>query len=127
LRELGQEAHHDYYEHNSKCAPYRDIEIGALKPDCLDPDDCLVIEAKAGQQPRRREGLDAAEKSRDWLNDEKKFDAIADENSNFKDHFSQCKSKKFKARVDCYHYCPEVDDDGSLKSTSLDWATCKSE
>jgi len=72
-------------------------------------------------------GWDAAEKSRDWLNDERKFDAIADENSNFKDHFSQCKSKKFKARVDCCHYCPEVDDDGSLKSTSLDWVTCKSE
>ncbi len=126
LRELGQEAHNDYYSHNSKCADYRDLKIGDLKPDCLDPDHCMVIELKPDNSRAAGNGFTNAKTSRDLLNDDKGFDAAADQNSNFKNAFSQCKGK-FKARVDCYHYCPEVDDEGNLKSTSLDWTTCKSD
>ena len=126
LRELSQEAHNDYYSHNSKCAPYRDIRVGDLKPDCLDPDACLVIELKPDNSRAADKGWSAAKQSRDLLNEDKGFDATADKNSSFKEKFSQCKGK-FKARVDCYHYCPDVDDEGNLKSTSLGWATCKSE
>ena len=126
LRELGQEAHNDYYSHNSKCAPYRDIKVGDRKPDCLDPDLCMVIELKPDNSRAAGNGWDAAKESRDLLNQDEGFDTVAEEDSNFKENFSKCKGK-FKARVDCYHYCPEVDDDGNLRSTSLDWVTCKSE
>ncbi len=126
LRELGQQAHDDYYSHNSKCADYRDLKVGDLKPDCLDPDKCMVIELKPDNSRAADNGWTNAQASRDLLNSDEGFDATAEANSNFKDAFAQCKGK-FKARVDCYHYCPDVDDDGNLKSTSLDWTTCKSD
>ena len=38
---------------------------------------------------------------------------------------TQC-SGKFRARVDCYIYCPEIGDDGQIRSASMGWGTCES-
>ena len=119
-------AHDDYYEHHSACKEYRDIKVGDLKPDCILPDGCVVIELKPDNSRAASNGWTNAQKSRERLNTEEGFDAL---DSKFKEAFSSCKGK-FKARVDCYHYCPEVkvnEKTGEIEvsSTSLDWATCK--
>jgi tRNA uridine 5-carbamoylmethylation protein Kti12 len=123
LREMGQLAHDDYYDHHSECEPYRDIEVGDLKPDCILPDGCVVIELKPDNSSAASRGYSNAKESRDRLNTDEGFDAL---DSKYKEAFASCK-QKFKARVDCYHYCPEVDDGGQFKSTSFDWTTCKSD
>lgn len=121
LRKLGQEAHDDYYEHNRECANYRDIPVGGLKPDCILPDKCIVIELKKDISSAASEGWRDAQESRDRLNTEAGFNAL---DSKYQEKFSSCKGK-FTARVDCYHYCPDVDNEGNIQSTSLDWTTCK--
>jgi hypothetical protein len=127
LRKLGQMAHDDYYYHHSKCEDYRDIPVGDLKPDCIlpgrpDEGGCIVIELKPDNSRAASDGWSNAKTSRDLLNDD--ADAFKKLDSQYPDKFSACKGK-FKARVDCYHYCPDIDDKGEIKSTSLDWATCK--
>lgn len=123
LRKMGQMAHDDYYLHHSECAAYRDIEVGGLKPDCiLPPDECVVIELKPDNSRAAYNGFRNAKDSRDRLNTDSGFNAL---DSKYKQAFSSCKQKKFRARVDCYHYCPEVDDKGQLMSASIDWKTCQ--
>ena len=121
LRKLGQLAHDDYYEHHSACAPYRDIEVGSLKPDCILPDGCAVIELKPDNSGAASKGWSAAQESRDRLNTDSGFNAL---DSKYQQAFAECRGK-FKARVDCYHYCPDVDKEGQIASTSLAWYTCK--
>jgi len=119
LRELGQMAHDDYYNHHSGCAPFRDIKVGDLKPDCILADECVVIELKPNSSRAGYNGWRQAKDARDRLNTDDGFDAL---DAKAKEALANCKGK-FKARVDCYHYCPDVDDDGNVKSTSLDWFT----
>jgi hypothetical protein len=124
LRQMGQMAHDDYYDHHSECAPYRDIQVGGLKPDCILPDECVVIELKPDNSQAASNGYSNAKDARDRLNTEDGFNAL---DQKYQDAFASCKEKKFKARVDCYHYCPEVNDDGEFTSTSLGWTTCQSD
>ena len=122
LRKMGQMAHDDYYQHHSECAPYRDIPVGSLKPDCILPDECVVIELKPDNSRAAYNGYSNAKDSRDKLNTEDGFNAL---DSKYKEAFASCKQKKFRARVDCYHYCPDVNDEGQFTSTSIDWTTCQ--
>jgi hypothetical protein len=122
LRKMGQMAHDDYYEHHSECAAYRDIQVGDLKPDCILPNECVVIELKPDNSRAAYNGYRNAKDSRDKLNTDDGFNAL---DSKYKEAFASCKQKKFRARVDCYHYCPEVDDNGQFRSTSIDWTTCQ--
>ena len=121
LRKAGQMAHNQFYVQLSDCKGYRDIPVGDLKPDCILPADCMVIELKPDNDRAIAKGWAAAEESRKTLNTKEGFEAL----TKAFDEFSNC--EEFKARVDCYKYCPEVDDDGEFRETRLEeLETCKS-
>lgn len=129
LRDLGQKAHKEYQAMNSSdenanskfgTAEVSLSEIGR-RVDFLDPKECQVVELKPDANSSAQEdGFKDAKEARDWLNKPENLKAF------IKEHEAYAKCKKFVARVDCYHFCPGVADDGSLQVGSLDWKTgCK--
>jgi hypothetical protein len=118
-----EEIRNGYFDNNKQCAPNRDYKVGDLKPDCVDPDHCVVIELKPDNRCSDDLWKNATQIS-EQLNSDGGFNQVADNYGDFKDKFSKCKSK-FKARIDCYHYCPEVDDEGHLKDVPSDWSPCR--
>jgi hypothetical protein len=122
LRKFGQMAHDDYNLFHSECAEFRDIPVGNLKPDCILPaESCIVIELKPENDRDIANGWKNAEDSRDLLNTSKGFDALSDD---YKTKLAGCMGK-FTARVDCYHYCPHINDDGTITDGNGDWVVCK--
>lgn len=130
MRELGQQTHSAYQSMNgsfqSTTSNYGgDAEVSmsdiARRVDFMDPKGCQVVELKPdSNSSAQSDGFDDAKKARDWLNDPDNFKKFVEEYPAYKD------CKKFVARVDCYHYCPGIADDGSLQLGSIDWKTgCK--
>jgi len=129
LRELGQQAHSAYQSMNSSfqnaASKYGNAEVSlsdiSRRVDFMDPRGCQVVELKPdSNSSAQSDGFDDAKKARDWLNDPDNFKKFVDQYPAYKD------CKKFVARVDCYHYCPGVAEDGSLQLGSIDWKTgCK--
>jgi hypothetical protein len=129
MRDLGQKTHKEYQSMNSSFdnvnPRYGNAEVSlsdiARRVDFMDAEHCQVVELKPdSNSSAQSEGFDDAKKARDWLNNpdnRKKF---------VEDHPTYAKCEKFVARVDCYHYCPEVLEDGELHLGSIDWKTgCK--
>lgn len=124
LRESGQMAHNQYYVEFPNCKDYRDIQVGRQKPDCiLPPDDCMVIELKSNNESSKSDGWAKAESSSAILNTTDGFQALP---PTYQMAFSGCMGK-FRPRLDCYKYCPEVNDDGTFKDGELKYNEgCKS-
>lgn len=129
LRDLGQQAHKEYQDMNSSfqnaAEKYGNAEVSlsdvARRVDFMDPKGCQVVELKPdSNSSAQSDGFDDAKTARDWLNKPDNFQKFVADYPAYKD------CKKFVARVDCYHYCPGVADDGSLQLGSIDWKTgCK--
>jgi len=119
LRELGQIARKDYYTANSDCSKFNEYTLSnGQRPDCLDPDKCEVVELKPDSSAAISKGRESARKARDALNTSPELERLVDKYPVF------VKCEKFRARVDCYVYCPELDHEGQIKSTSIGWTTC---
>ncbi len=129
LRDLGQKAHAEYQSMNSSFdnanSKYGNAEVSlsdiGRRVDFMDPRGCQVVELKPdSNSSAQSDGFDDAKKARDWLNDPENLAKFIEQYPAYKN------CKKFVARVDCYHYCPGVADDGSLQLGSIDWKTgCK--
>jgi hypothetical protein len=129
MRDLGQKAHKEYQDRNSGFnnvrEKYGNAEVSlpdiSRRVDFMDPKDCQVVELKPeSNSSAQSEGFDDAKKARDWLND-------ADNRKQFVEKYpAYAKCEKFVARVDCYRYCPEVQEDGELHLGDIEWKTgCK--
>jgi hypothetical protein len=128
LRDLGQKAHMAYQSMGSTLdnanSKDGDAEVRlddiSRQVDFLDPDGCQVVELKpdANSDPQN-DGMEDAKKARDWLNDPTNLATFV------QDHPKYAHCTKFVARVDCYHFCPVVLEDGSLQVGNMDWKTCK--
>ena len=79
-----------------------------------------MLEVKPNSFAAITKGREQARNVRDLLNKPATFKrAVEDESKP-----AACDGKKFRARVDCYIYCPDVDDQGEIRSASMDWSTC---
>ena len=127
LAELGQEAHKDYQQIHSEVEnanhDYADAEVkvGDQKVDFLDSKRCKVVELKPQASSAVSRGWRYAQDARDWLNRPENLAQFIKDYP----HYAEC--QKFTAQVDCYHYCPEINDEGELASTSIAWYTCEKE
>jgi Restriction endonuclease fold toxin 9 len=118
LRKLGQDSHADYQDHSGYCTE-REVETSEGNIDCLNLDKCWVIELKPNNNRAVDKGKDQAEKYANSLNkdDGGHFSDLVRKNSNF----SKC-SGKFEPKVSTYVACPDVNDDGTVKSLSYGWS-----
>lgn len=129
MRDLGQKTHKEYQSMNSSFdnvnPKYGSSEVSisdiSRRVDFMDAKGCQVVELKPdSNSSAQSDGFDDAKKARDWLNDPENLATFIQKYP----AYANC--KKFVARVDCYHYCPAVLDDGSLQVGSIDWKSgCK--
>lgn len=120
LREIGQIAHQEYQSHSGECVA-REVTVGNYRADCISSS-CDVIEVKPNSSRAISTGRDQARGARDVLNtSESEFAKLKNEYPKL----AEC-GGKFKARVDCYIYCPDIDDNGEMRSASIGWSTCES-
>ncbi|MBI3707131.1 MAG: hypothetical protein HY246_05570 [Proteobacteria bacterium] len=121
LREIGQLAHSEYQSAKGNCALW-EYSVGSRRADCIraESDVCWVVEVKPNSSAAVAKGREQARDVRDILNNPDEFKKRASDDS----RLAQCAGKKFRARVDCYVYCPEIDDEGQMRSASMGWSTC---
>jgi hypothetical protein len=119
LAELGRMAHQDYQNHSGECAAW-EVTVGGNRADCIveHGGECQVIELKPDSSNAMSKAREQARKVRDILNQggQELTDAVAKWPK-----LAACTAGKFRARVDCYVYCPEIGDDGEMKSASIGW------
>jgi hypothetical protein len=118
MREHGQEAHGEYQGHSGYCTAH-EVETGAGPADCVYVDKCWVIEVKPNNNRAVDKGKRQARDYADALNANKggRFDDLVRAN----DKFASCKGK-FVPKVATYLACPDVNDDGSIRSSSWGWS-----
>jgi hypothetical protein len=120
MLEAGQEAHHAYQHNSSNCTVY-EWPVAGGKADCIKASSCEVIELKPNNSRSIYKGREQAERYTTALNSGgKEFEELVSKDSKFKG----CKGK-FRRRVACYKFCPEIDDEGQVRSTSVGWDFCE--
>ena len=120
MRAHGQEAHSEYQEHSGYCTA-KEVETGADRPaDCVYADKCWVIEVKPNSNRAVDKGKGQAKDYADGLNSNKggSFDKLVKAN----DKFASCKGK-FEPKLATYVACPDLNDDGAIRSTSWGWSS----
>jgi len=120
ILQIGNEAHREYQHNSSNCSESEWQVTSDGRADCINSARCEVIELKPNNSRAIRKGRDQAAAYAEVLNlSDDEFNKLSDRNSNFK----KCKGQ-FKPRVACYTYCPEIDDEGNVRSTSVGWSMC---
>jgi hypothetical protein len=120
FKDFGQKIHKIYQDKNSRVEnaneTYGNAEVTlkdiARRVDFMDPEGCQVIELKPkANSSARNDGFDDGKKARDWLNDAKNLPEFIAKYPKY----SHC--TKFVTRVDCYTFCPEVQEDCPFGNT----------
>ena len=118
MRKMGQESHRDYQDHSGKCT-VPEFETGEGPADCLWAEKCYVIELKPNNSRAISKGKKQANDYARALNENKgdSFTNLLKKTSDF----SSCKAH-FEPKVATYISCPEINDDGSIRSSSYGWS-----
>jgi hypothetical protein len=114
MRALGQQAHKEYQGNSSKCT-VSEWPLPHGRADCLYASDCQVIEIKPNNDRAVRNG---GKQAKDYVNDLKDTSErkkLVDKASDFR------KCTELQPKVVRYHACPEIGDDGEVRSLSLGW------
>jgi hypothetical protein len=101
----------------------RHVAVGFAHADCIQVhfDTCAVVSVTSDSSRAISNGKDRAVRIARELEQESKktgsdvIKRLVDSNSDF----ARC--KQFEARVDCYHLCPDVDEDGKFRHESPSW------
>ncbi len=121
MSKMGMEAHKDYFNANSSYG-ISEFEAGGKKIDFITYD-CKCVEVKADNSSAASKGRDQAKSYRDILNtSDDAFSKLVNKDS----RFSACKGK-FKWVLACYRYCPSVNENGEIQSSSIGWVVCDKE
>jgi hypothetical protein len=106
-------------DHQSRCDA-RDISLDAGHAECLKAtggETCLVIEFAPDDSSSISRARDRASRFRSQL---ERFDGnLVKQLIDKKSDFAKC--KHYEAHVDCYRACPDVSDDGQIRSHSTNW------
>lgn len=121
MRKAGQEAHKVYQSEHSSLCTVTEYPIKNRQADCINADQCWVIELKPNNDKAVDIGRSHAKEEADALNtDFDEFRKLVDKSSSFK---NQCwRDKRFVPKVATYVFCPEIDDEGNYVSTSYGWS-----
>jgi hypothetical protein len=107
MRKMGQEAHSEYQNHDSKCTA-KEVESGNGPADCVWAEKCYVIEIKPNNDRAISKGRGQAKGYAEGLNkndgDNSYFADLVKKNSDFK----SCKGK-LEPKVVTYVGCPNID------------------
>lgn len=116
ILKAGKEAHDAYQRNSSYCTVY-EWSINNGRADCINASRCEVIELKPNNSRAVSKGESQARDYVDALNNDPALRArlVKDGSSNFKD------CTRFSAHVALYTLCPEISDDGEMRSTSVGW------
>jgi hypothetical protein len=118
MSKMGMEAHKDYASIHSSDG-VSEFEVDGFKVDMITYK-CECVEVKANNSSSISKGRGQARKYRDILNtNDDAFKKLVNKDS----RFEKCKGQ-FRAVVACYIYCPEVTDDGQIRSSSIGWTEC---
>jgi hypothetical protein len=114
MREAGQKAHKEYQNTSSYC-DVPEFETGDGPADCLYARECWVIEVKSANDESVQKGRARARDYANALNTDKdgKFNDLV----KAKSAFSGC-ARHFAPKLVSYSLCPDVSDDGEVKSTA---------
>jgi hypothetical protein len=101
----------------------RDVEVGYHRADCITAqwDTCTVVSVTSDSRASVRAGRDRADRVRSELERELRnpssdvLKRLIDRNPDL------AKCKRFESRVDCYHLCPDVDDEGRVREGYPSW------
>ncbi len=120
MRQAGQDVHKVYVSEHSSLCTVHEFPIKNRQADCVNSDQCWVVELKPNNNQAVDIGRKHAIEEADALNtDFDLFQELVKRNSDFK---KQCwRNKKFLPKVATYIFCPDVDDDGNYLSTSYGW------
>jgi hypothetical protein len=117
MRDLGQRAHSEYQGNSSKCTVH-EWTLPSGNADCINArsyPSCQVIEIK----PNNSRAVSKGERqAKDYVEDLKRDDErkkLIDKDSDF------TKCTDFQPKVVRYSACPEIDDNGEVRSLSLGW------
>jgi hypothetical protein len=112
----GQEAHYGYQRNSSNCTVY-EFRLSNGQADCINLSSCEVIEIKPNNSRSISVGKDQAGRYVKVLNEGgRDFEGLVSKDRDFE----KCKSR-FRIRVALYTFCPEIDDEGRTRSTSVGW------
>ena len=116
---MGQEAHSAYQKNSSNCS-VSEWRVGSGSADCIKRSTCEVIELKPNNSRSISLGRSQARAYTEVLNKSPdEYNKLVEKDKGF----AECKGK-FNARVACYQFCPEINDDGSMRSASVGWNFC---
>jgi hypothetical protein len=109
-------------EREDRCTA-RHVAVGYAHADCIKQrfDTCEVISVTSDSSRAISNGRDRAQRIARQLEEESKkpgsdvIKRLIDSNSDF----ARC--KQFEPRVDCYHLCPDIDEDGKFRHESVSW------
>lgn len=119
---MGKEAHDAYQRNSSNCTVY-EWSVGGGRADCINRSSCEVIELKPNNSRSISAGRGQARAYTEVLNKSAdEFNKLVDKERGF----AECKGR-FRWKVACYQFCPDVGDDGALRSGSVGWGTCDSQ
>ncbi len=122
MSKFGMHAHTEYQNiHSSE--GIKDFEVPSGKIDFINWNTCTCIEVKANNSNSISRGRDQLNRYVSDLNKPEYFNRLLDYSSDAREKFPKCKGN-FKKKVVCYIYCPEIDDNGEMRSTSLGWGDC---
>ncbi len=116
--EEGMRAHRDRCGSSSYCDVY-EYSLPSGRADCLQASSCLVIELKPDNEKSIRRGDTQA---RGYVAELNNNPEIRKKLIERKPDFARCQT--FRARVDCYRLCPDIDPDtNEMRSTYASWRT----
>ncbi|SRR6266540_1956771 len=121
LSRIGQEAHAAYQANSSNCTVSEWTLPGGKRVDCLKASTCEAIEVKPNNSTSVDRGISQANNYVRLLSRQEEMNRLIGQYPAFK----ECKDKGFTARVACYYYCPDIDDNGEMRSASVGWTMCK--
>lgn len=117
MLKAGQEAHYGYEKNSSNCT-VDEFRVGSGQADCINASSCEVIEVKPNNSRSIYVGRGQAQGYVDILNQSgSDYQRLVEKNRDFE----KCKGR-FKKRIALYTICPEIDDDGDMKSLGIGWA-----
>ena len=118
MMKKGNEAHKS--RQSSSYCDVSEFAVRSGRIDCLKAHGktCKVIELKPKNKNAISKGEEQARRYARNLNEMgADFDKLKKQDSDFAD----CET--FKVQVDCYTLCPDIDRDGTFRSTSVSWST----